>query len=171
MNAARPLPFVPSVLKACALSAWLACALPFAAANSATNGAASGAASAAADAANPASVAASGSTSGWTLDRLMSTLAQKKSGQASFEETKYLAIATEPVKSTGTLSFVAPDLRRLAIAQGDPVFRKPVGESGPAALEDILGKTGLKIEEQDFSVVHGGIGKRIRRRRGRHRFQ
>lgn len=52
---------------------------------------------------------ASAQSSGWTLDRLMSTLGQKKSGQASFEEIKYLSIATEPVKSTGTLSFVAPD--------------------------------------------------------------
>ena len=45
----------------------------------------------------------------WTLDRLMSTLAQNKSGHASFVETKYLAIADKPIESTGELAFVAPD--------------------------------------------------------------
>ncbi|WP_416338962.1 outer membrane lipoprotein carrier protein LolA [Paraburkholderia sp. CNPSo 3076] len=45
----------------------------------------------------------------WTLDRLMSTLAQHKSGHASFTETKYLSIATQPVESSGELVFVAPD--------------------------------------------------------------
>src|SRR5579871_2336515 len=47
--------------------------------------------------------------SGWTLDRLMSTLGQKKSGHASFVETKYLSIASEPVTSSGVLVFTAPD--------------------------------------------------------------
>jgi outer membrane lipoprotein-sorting protein len=45
----------------------------------------------------------------WTLDRLMSTLAQRKSGQASFVETRYLAIAAKPVESSGELAFAAPD--------------------------------------------------------------
>lgn len=46
---------------------------------------------------------------GWNLDRLMSTLAQHKSGRATFTETKYLSIATQPVESSGELVFVAPD--------------------------------------------------------------
>jgi len=45
----------------------------------------------------------------WTLDRLMSTLAQRHSGRATFTETKYLAIASQPIESSGELSFVAPD--------------------------------------------------------------
>ncbi|HDR9768272.1 TPA: outer membrane lipoprotein carrier protein LolA [Burkholderia cepacia ATCC 25416] len=45
----------------------------------------------------------------WTLDRLMSTLAQHKSGRATFTETKYLSIATQPVESSGELVFAAPD--------------------------------------------------------------
>ncbi|VWD49567.1 acyltransferase [Burkholderia lata] len=45
----------------------------------------------------------------WTLDRLMSTLAQHKSGRATFTEMKYLSIATQPVESSGELVFVAPD--------------------------------------------------------------
>lgn len=53
--------------------------------------------------------AASPDAPGWTLDRLMSTLGQKKSGHASFVETKYLAIASQPVTSSGELVFTAPD--------------------------------------------------------------
>lgn len=37
----------------------------------------------------------------WSLDRLMSTLAQHKSGRATFVETKYLSIAAQPVESSG----------------------------------------------------------------------
>jgi outer membrane lipoprotein-sorting protein len=53
--------------------------------------------------------AASTDTTSWNLDRLMSTLGQKKSGRASFVETKYLSIASEPVTSSGELTFTAPD--------------------------------------------------------------
>jgi outer membrane lipoprotein-sorting protein len=48
-------------------------------------------------------------SSNWTLDRLMAALAQRKSGRATFTETKYLAIASQPVESSGELAFVAPD--------------------------------------------------------------
>jgi hypothetical protein len=39
----------------------------------------------------------------------MSTLAQNRSGHATFTETKYLSIASRPVESSGELVFVAPD--------------------------------------------------------------
>ncbi|QVN17885.1 outer membrane lipoprotein carrier protein LolA [Burkholderia pyrrocinia] len=52
---------------------------------------------------------AADTSSAWNLDRLMSTLAQHKSGRATFTETKYLSIATQPVESSGELVFVAPD--------------------------------------------------------------
>ncbi|WP_321891069.1 outer membrane lipoprotein carrier protein LolA [Paraburkholderia tropica] len=45
----------------------------------------------------------------WTLDRLMATLAQHKTGRAAFTETRWLAIAAEPVESSGELAFAAPD--------------------------------------------------------------
>lgn len=57
----------------------------------------------------PLSATAAAGESGWTLDRLMSTLAQNKSGHARFVETKYLAIAAKPIESSGELAFVAPD--------------------------------------------------------------
>lgn len=63
--------------------------------------------------------AAASATGGsdWTLDRLMSTLAQNKSGHASFVETKYLAIAAKPIESSGELAFVAPDhLEKLTVS-------------------------------------------------------
>ncbi|WP_321842619.1 outer membrane lipoprotein carrier protein LolA [Paraburkholderia bannensis] len=62
-----------------------------------------------AHAAQQATSATPAASSDWTLDRLMSTLAQHKSGRAAFTETKYLSIATQPVESSGELSFVAPD--------------------------------------------------------------
>jgi outer membrane lipoprotein-sorting protein len=52
---------------------------------------------------------AANAESDWNLDRLMATLAQSKSGRARFVETKYLAIAAQPVESSGELVFVAPD--------------------------------------------------------------
>jgi len=57
----------------------------------------------------PCSAVAASPTGAWTLDRLMSTLAQNRSGHATFVETKYLSIASRPVESSGELLFVAPD--------------------------------------------------------------
>jgi outer membrane lipoprotein-sorting protein len=45
----------------------------------------------------------------WTIDRLMSMLAQHRSGRAAFTETKYLSIAAQPIESSGELAFIAPD--------------------------------------------------------------
>ncbi|HKT67692.1 MAG TPA: outer membrane lipoprotein carrier protein LolA [Burkholderia sp.] len=52
---------------------------------------------------------AADTASAWTLDRLMSALAQHKSGRATFTETKTLSIAAQPLESSGELVFVAPD--------------------------------------------------------------
>jgi outer membrane lipoprotein-sorting protein len=45
----------------------------------------------------------------WSVDQLMSALAQRKSGRVRFTETKYLAMLERPVVSSGELVFVAPD--------------------------------------------------------------
>jgi outer membrane lipoprotein-sorting protein len=47
--------------------------------------------------------------SSWTLDRLMTTLAQTRSGRATFVELKYLSMTTKPIESSGELLFIAPD--------------------------------------------------------------
>jgi outer membrane lipoprotein-sorting protein len=82
--------------------------------------------------------------SDWTLDRLMSTLAQHRSGHANFVETKYLAIASHPVRSSGELTFVAPDhleKRTLAptpenlVVDGDRVSVERNGRRYTLALE------------------------------------
>lgn len=45
----------------------------------------------------------------WTLGQLMQTLAQNKSGRATFVEKKYLALLDKPVESSGELYYTAPD--------------------------------------------------------------
>jgi len=46
---------------------------------------------------------------GFTLDELMSRLAQRKQGEVSFVETDDLALLDRPVKSSGVLVYEAPD--------------------------------------------------------------
>ncbi len=46
----------------------------------------------------------------WNLATLMGMLAARKSGEASFQETKTLAMLDAPVRSSGTLRFAAPDM-------------------------------------------------------------
>jgi outer membrane lipoprotein-sorting protein len=46
---------------------------------------------------------------GWTLDQLMSSLAQTKTSKARFHEIKYLRVLDGAVESTGELLYVAPD--------------------------------------------------------------
>ncbi|WP_296911245.1 LolA-related protein [Polaromonas sp.] len=45
----------------------------------------------------------------WDLQQLMDTLAQSKSGRATFVETKHIAVLDKPVESSGELLFTAPD--------------------------------------------------------------
>ena len=45
----------------------------------------------------------------WDLQQLMDSLAQNKSGRATFVETKRIAMLEKPVVSTGELLFTAPD--------------------------------------------------------------
>ena len=46
---------------------------------------------------------------GSDLDRLMSTLAQRKHGHVAFVEKKYIALLDRPVESSGELLYEAPD--------------------------------------------------------------
>jgi outer membrane lipoprotein-sorting protein len=45
----------------------------------------------------------------WDLQQLMDSMAQHKSGRATFVETKRIAMLDRPVESSGELLFVAPD--------------------------------------------------------------
>lgn len=44
----------------------------------------------------------------WGLPELMAQLAQVRSGESHFVERKYLQVMTEPLQSSGTLSYTAP---------------------------------------------------------------
>lgn len=52
---------------------------------------------------SPAALAA------WDLQQLMDSLAQNKSGHATFIEKKYIAVLDKPVESSGELLYTAPD--------------------------------------------------------------
>jgi outer membrane lipoprotein-sorting protein len=45
----------------------------------------------------------------WDLQQLMDSLAQNKSGRATFVETKRIAMLDRPIESSGELLFTAPD--------------------------------------------------------------
>jgi outer membrane lipoprotein-sorting protein len=45
----------------------------------------------------------------WSLDQLMTSLAQNKTAKAKFSEIKYLAVLEMPVESSGELLYVAPN--------------------------------------------------------------
>lgn len=45
----------------------------------------------------------------WELQQLMDSLAQNKSGHATFVEKKYIAVLDKPVESSGELLYTAPD--------------------------------------------------------------
>ena len=45
----------------------------------------------------------------WDLQQLMDSLAQSKSGRATFVETKHIALLDKPVESSGELLYMAPD--------------------------------------------------------------
>ncbi|WP_223246743.1 LolA-related protein [Sulfuriferula thiophila] len=45
----------------------------------------------------------------WDIDQLMHSLAQTRSGHASFVETKSIAMLEQPIESSGELFYTAPD--------------------------------------------------------------
>lgn len=49
----------------------------------------------------------------WNLSTLMSQLASRSSGRASFSETKYFAVLDSPIEQTGTLAFAPGRLEKI----------------------------------------------------------
>jgi hypothetical protein len=60
-------------------------------------------------AAAAAAAAAAAGQAGFTVNQLMSLLAQRKQGEVRFSETDYLRVLDQPVKSSGVLVYKAPD--------------------------------------------------------------
>jgi len=54
-------------------------------------------------------LAAAPALAAWDLQQLMDSLAQNKSGRATFVETKRLAVLSKPIESSGELLYTAPD--------------------------------------------------------------
>jgi len=54
-------------------------------------------------------LAAAPALAAWDLQQLMDSLAQNKSGRATFVETKRLAVLSRPIESSGELLYTAPD--------------------------------------------------------------
>ncbi len=57
---------------------------------------------------------------GWDVDALMRALARHGSGQATFVETKTLAMLDEPIESSGELRFSAPDFMEMRTLKPKP---------------------------------------------------
>jgi hypothetical protein len=77
------------------------------------------------------------------LSDLMHALAARKSSNAHFIERRYLKMLSEPLKSTGTLTYVAPDkLEKVTLwprpqrmtVDGDRLFIAPGPDSNPKTL-------------------------------------
>jgi outer membrane lipoprotein-sorting protein len=86
----------------------------------------------------------------WTLPDLMHSLAQKKSGKASFVEKKYMAILDKPLESSGELSFEAPDRLEKRTLKPHPEVMLLDGDKLTVTLHD---KRPLYLRLQDHPEV------------------
>jgi outer membrane lipoprotein-sorting protein len=82
----------------------------------------------------------------WDLSQLMQALQQVKAAKNRFVERKYLAILNEPLVSSGTLSYVAPDRieknteqpkrESLRVEQGTLTMENDQGQRRSLVLQD-----------------------------------
>jgi hypothetical protein len=82
----------------------------------------------------------------WDVAQLMQSLAQNKSGRASFVEKKYLAVLEQPVESSGELLYTAPD--RLEKRTLKPRPESMLIENGTLTVE--RGKRRMVLRMQDY---------------------
>jgi hypothetical protein len=80
----------------------------------------------------------------------MQSLAQKKSGKASFVEKKYMAILDKPLESSGELSFEAPDRLEKRTLKPRPEAMLLEGDKLTLILHD---KRPLNLRLQDHPEV------------------
>lgn len=86
----------------------------------------------------------------WTLPDLMHSLAQKKSGKASFVEKKYIGILDKPLESSGELFFEAPDRLEKRTLKPTPEVMLLDGDKLTITLHD---KRPLYLRLQDHPEV------------------
>lgn len=85
----------------------------------------------------------------WNVGQLMHSLAQNKSGKATFVEKKYIALLDKPVESSGELLYVAPD--RLEKRTLKPKPESMVLEQGTLTVEQ--GRKKYSVTLQDYPEV------------------
>ena len=82
----------------------------------------------------------------WDLQQLMDSLAQNKSGRATFVETKHIALLDKPVESSGELLFTAPD--RLEKRTLKPKPESMVVNGGELSIE--RGRQKYRLQLQSY---------------------
>ena len=85
----------------------------------------------------------------WNLGQLMHSLAQNKSGKATFVEKKYIALLDRPVESSGELLYVAPDHLEKRTLKPKP--ETMVLEQGTLTVEQ--GRKKYSVALQDYPEV------------------
>ena len=82
----------------------------------------------------------------WDVNDLMRSLAQNKSGRASFVEKKYISVLDKPVESSGELLYTAPD--RLEKRTFKPKPESLLIEDGSLTVE--RGKRRMVLRMADY---------------------
>lgn len=85
----------------------------------------------------------------WNLGQLMHSLAQNKSGKATFVEKKYIALLDKPMESSGELLYVAPDHLEKRTLKPKP--ESMVLEQGTLTVEQ--GRKRYSVALQDYPEV------------------
>ncbi|QJD30837.1 LolA-related protein [Methylococcus geothermalis] len=92
----------------------------------------------------------------WSLAQLMRALAAQTSGTAEFVEKKYVSVLTEPVESSGELSFAAPD--RLEKRTIRPLRERLVLEGERLSLERGSERRSVGLDEYpEIAALVGSI--------------
>ncbi|MDD2769442.1 MAG: outer membrane lipoprotein carrier protein LolA [Methylococcus sp.] len=92
----------------------------------------------------------------WGLGPLMQALAANPAGRAEFAEKKFVSVLTEPVESSGELSFAAPD--RLEKRTLTPISERLVLEGDRLSLERGSERRSVGLDEYpEVSALVGSI--------------
>nr|WP_211162073.1 outer membrane lipoprotein carrier protein LolA [Aromatoleum petrolei] len=94
-----------------------------------------------------------GAAESWTVAQLMQALGKHRSGQATFQERKYLAVLDQPVESSGELRFQAPDRLEKITLKPRPEALVLEGNN----LSVTRGKKQFNVRLSDYGEVAGFI--------------
>lgn len=91
---------------------------------------------------------------GWGVAQLMQELGQVKRSQARFTERKYLKVLKQPLQSSGTLTYVAPD--RLEKRTLKPKPEAVIIDGRTLTVETTEGKRHV-LELEDYPVLRAFV--------------